>query len=66
MRTFSITVKCGKTAEIWKDRTRPSRATSAGFRPVMSRSLYRIDPAVGCRNFVRRLKQVVLPAPLGR
>ena len=29
-RTFSSTVRCGNTAEIWKLRTRPSRATSAG------------------------------------
>ena len=30
MRTFSSAVRCGNTAEIWKDRTRPSRAMSAG------------------------------------
>src|SRR5262249_471875 len=30
MRTFSSTVRCGKTAEIWNDRTSPSRATPAG------------------------------------
>src|SRR6516164_5469690 len=29
-RTFSSTVRCGNTAEIWNERTRPSRATSAG------------------------------------
>ena len=30
MRTFSSTVRCGNTAEIWNERTSPSRATSAG------------------------------------
>src|SRR3546814_6768972 len=28
-RTFSITVKCGKVDEIWKERTMPSSAMSA-------------------------------------
>jgi hypothetical protein len=36
MRTFSSTVRCGKTAEIWNERTSPSRAMSAGFNFVMS------------------------------
>ena len=27
MRTFSITVRLGKVAEIWNDRTMPRRAT---------------------------------------
>src|SRR5687767_9426855 len=31
----------------------------------MSRPLNRMPPAVGCRNLVIRLKQVVLPAPFG-
>ena len=34
--TFSSAVRCGNTAEIWNERTRPSRATSAGFIAVMS------------------------------
>ena len=38
-RTFSRAVRWGNTAEIWNDRTRPSRATSAGGRAVMSRPL---------------------------
>ena len=54
------------TAEIWNERTSPSRATSAGF---MRRDVAALvgDRArgVGCRNFVSRLKQVVLPAPFG-
>src|SRR5687767_354345 len=38
---------------------------SAGRLPVMSRPLNAMRPAVGARKCVRRLKQVVLPAPLG-
>ena len=38
---------------------------SAGFEPVMSRPLKAMRPRVGVRKCVRRLKQVVLPAPLG-
>ena len=41
------------------------RAMSAGLLPVMSRPLKRMRPAVGVRKCVSRLKQVVLPAPLG-
>ena len=32
MRTFSSTLRCGNTAEIWNERTTPSRATSAGAK----------------------------------
>ena len=38
---------------------------SAGRAAVMSRPLYEMRPRVGVRNLVSRLKQVVLPAPLG-
>ena len=55
----------GYTAEIWNERIMPRRATSAGLSRVMSCPLKRIVPAVGGRNLVSRLKQVVLPAPLG-
>ena len=65
MRTFSSTVRCGKTAEIWNERTIPRRATSAGCMAVMSSPLKTIRPLVGLRNLVSRLKQVVLPAPFG-
>src|SRR5438270_12620846 len=41
------------------------RAMVAGRLPVMSRPLKRMRPAVGVRKCVRRLKHVVLPAPLG-
>ncbi len=64
-RTFSSTVKCGNTAEIWNERTMPRRAICAGGSRVMSRPLKRMLPRVGSRNLVSRLKQVVLPAPLG-
>ena len=65
MRTFSSSVRWGNVAEIWNDRMSPSRATLAGGIRVMSRPLRRMWPEVGCRNFVMRLKQVVLPAPFG-
>ena len=65
MRTFSSTVRCGNTAEIWNERTSPMRAIAAGPTPVMSRPLKKICPAVGARKLVNRLKQVVLPAPFG-
>ena len=64
-RTFSINVRWGKTAEIWKDRMTPRRAICAGASAVMSCPLNWIEPDVGTRNLVSRLKQVVLPAPLG-
>ena len=64
-RTFSSTVRCGNTAEIWNERMTPRRAMCAGVSRVMSSPLKRIWPAVGVRNLVSRLKQVVLPAPLG-
>jgi len=65
MRTFSSTVRLGKVAEIWNERTMPSRATSAGGVLVMSRPFSLMLPRVGSRNLVMRLKQVVLPAPFG-
>ena len=64
-RTFSRSVRCGNTADIWNERMMPRRAICAGRSPVMSCPLNRIVPVVGSRNFVSRLKQVVLPAPLG-
>ncbi len=65
MRTFSWTVRFGNTAEIWNERTKPVRAMAAGRDPVISLPLKKIWPRVGVRKCVRRLKQVVLPAPLG-
>ena len=65
MRTFSSTVRCGNTAEIWNERTSPIRAIAAGREPVISRPLKKIWPRVGVRKCVSRLKQVVFPAPFG-
>ena len=65
IRTFSSTVRCGNTAEIWNERPSPSRATSAGRSAVMSWPAKKMRPRVGDKNLVSRLKQVVLPAPFG-
>src|SRR5476649_426919 len=65
MRTFCKTDKWGKTAEIWNERITPMRAIWAGLAAVMSLPLNKICPEVGARNLVSKLKQVVLPAPLG-
>src|SRR5918911_4170455 len=43
----------------------PSRQTSCGATPVMSRPSSRTAPASGLRCPVIRLKNVVLPAPFG-
>src|SRR5215207_2040057 len=64
-RTLSSTERCPNTAEIWNERTSPSRATSAGASLVMSCPRKVIWPRVGVRNLVSRLKTVVLPAPFG-
>ncbi|MNL67399.1 hypothetical protein D3C87_1919800 [compost metagenome] len=53
------------TAEIWNERITPRRAICDGWARVMSSPLKRMLPDVGSRNFVSRLKQVVLPAPFG-
>jgi hypothetical protein len=47
------------------ERMTPRRAICAGCSRVMSCPLKRMVPDVGVRNFVSRLKHVVLPAPLG-
>src|SRR6266436_3157226 len=65
MRTFSSTVRCGNTAEIWNERASPMRAIVDGREPVISWPLKKICPRVGVRKCVSRLKQVVLPAPFG-
>ena len=46
-RTFSSTVRCGKVAEIWNERTIPLRAICAGFSRVMSAPLKRMVPDEG-------------------
>src|SRR5471030_18025 len=65
MRTFCSTVKCGNTAEIWNERITPMRAICAGRARLMSPPLNKIWPELGTRNLLSKLKQVVLPAPLG-
>ena len=65
-RTFSSTVRCGNTAEIWNERMMPRRAMCAGVSGVMSCAVEQdLARRSACRNLVSRLKQVVLPAPLG-
>src|SRR4029453_3725993 len=49
----------------WNERPMPSRQTSCGASPVMSRPSSTTAPASGLRCPVTRLKNVVLPAPLG-
>src|SRR5262245_18861950 len=49
----------------WKERPMPNRQTSCGGMPVMSRPLSTTAPASGRRCPVIKLKNVVLPAPLG-
>src|SRR5919108_1382996 len=49
----------------WNERPMPSRQTSCGATPVMSRPSRITAPASGSRCPVIRLKNVVLPAPLG-
>jgi len=67
IRMFSRTLICPpNTAEIWKD---PHQAEARDVRRLHARYVLaligdRTEPE-GARNLVRRLKQVVLPAPLG-
>ena len=66
MRTFSSTVRCGNTAEIWNERIMPRRAICAGLVPGdVARRCRRSGRASARGNCVSRLKQVVLPAPFG-
>src|SRR5262245_28167248 len=63
--TFSKTVSLGKMLVRWNERPMPRRQTSWGASPVMSRPFRITAPASGRRWPVTRLKNVVLPAPLG-
>src|SRR5262245_15130258 len=49
----------------WNERPMPSRQMSCGARPVTSRPSSTTVPVSGLRWPVTRLKNVVLPAPLG-
>src|SRR5688572_11863455 len=63
--TFSNTVSLGKMFVRWNERPIPSRQTSCGAMPVMSRPSRSTEPVSARRWPVMRLKNVVLPAPLG-
>ena len=66
MRTFSNTVSSGKISVIWKVRAMPQRDPLVRRQqPVMSRPSNRIEPEVGAKKPLIRLKKVVLPAPFG-
>src|SRR2546427_2364393 len=64
-RTFSRAVISWKSVVSWNVRTSPRAAIWCGLSPVMSWPSKTIEPRVGRRNPLNRLKQVVLPAPLG-
>src|SRR5262245_30887168 len=55
----------GKTLVRWNERAMPRWAIRCGGVPVMSRPSKRMRPEVGPCWPVSRLKNVVLPAPLG-
>ena len=65
MRRFSRTLSSGKISVIWKVRAMPTPTRWCGGIAVMSRPSNRIRPAVGGKKPLIRLKNVVLPAPLG-
>ena len=65
MRTFSSTVRCGNTAEIWNERTMPRRATSAGAVAVMSWPLKRIVPARGRQELGQQVEEGGLAGAVG-
>ena len=68
-RTFSSTLLVGKTFVIWYDRWTPMRAVAAGSAFVTSRQPSSVwsstAPSLGASTPVRRLKNVVFPAPFG-
>src|SRR6266545_4094198 len=55
----------GKMLVRWNERAMPRCATPCGGVPAMSRPSKTIRPEVGACCPVSRLKNVVLPAPLG-
>src|SRR5712691_3867684 len=63
--TFSRTVRRGKRLVFWTVRASPPRAIRWGGRPVSGRPRNLTRPPLGGRKPVIRLKQVVIPAPLG-
>ena len=65
MRRFSRTVSSGKISVIWNVRAMPIATRSCGGSAVMSWPSNRMRPDVGGKKPLIRLKNVVLPAPLG-
>jgi hypothetical protein len=70
-RALCLRPRCDATASMRKHRRYLKGANESeacnirGAVAVISFPLKRMCPSVGCRNLVRRLKHVVLPAPLG-
>ncbi len=64
-RMLSITVMRLRALVSWKVRTMPIRASLYGAVPATWRSLNVQVPSSASSNPVIRLKNVVLPAPLG-
>ena len=63
--TFSSEVRSGKTLVTWKVRAMPHRTRALAARSVTSAPSSRTRPSSGISFPVRRLRKVVLPAPLG-
>ena len=65
MRKFSLTVNSGKISVTWKVRAMPSDTRLLAGNRVMSCPSKKMDPLVGGKSPLMRLKNVVLPAPFG-
>ena len=63
--TLSNALRSENSTVPWNVRTRPLAATRCGFIPVTSRPSNSIRPDDGFMTPLRRLKNVLLPAPLG-
>src|SRR5438552_3906492 len=62
---FSKTLLRGKMLVTWKLRESPRRLMRQGREPAISSPCILIDPLVGAKRPLTRLKRVDLPAPLG-
>ena len=65
IRRFSRTVSSGKISVIWNVRAMPIATRFSGEVRVTSWPWNKMRPEVGGKNPLIRLKNVVLPAPLG-
>src|SRR5450755_858071 len=65
MSRFSRTVSGAKTSSTWGTYPRPTRATSSGAQPVMSRSPTSTRPPDGLIIPARLFSSVLLPEPFG-